>query len=156
VAEVRRRLLSAGYAAPLVDGAVDRLLQLELLDDGAFARSWVESRDRAHPRGRRALRQELSLKGIDRETIAGVLDARDELAIEDDASPDATAAARLMERHARALARIANPAMRRQRAYALLARNGFDPEICRTVAAGVVADLGPDDGPDDGPPDLDA
>ena len=37
----------------------------------------------------------------------------------------------------RSLARVADPRQRRQRAYALLARNGFDPEICRTVAATV-------------------
>jgi hypothetical protein len=32
---------------------------------------------------------------------------------------------------------VADPRQRRQRAYALLARNGFDPEVCRTVAAQV-------------------
>ena len=36
----------------------------------------------------------------------------------------------LLARNARSLARVADPAAR-QRAYALLARNGFDPEICR-------------------------
>ena len=38
-------------------------------------------------------------------------------------------------RNARSLARVADPRQRRQRAYALLARNGFDPEVCRTVSA---------------------
>ena len=33
---------------------------------------------------------------------------------------------------ARSLARVADPRQRRQRAYALLARNGFDPEVCRS------------------------
>jgi hypothetical protein len=36
---------------------------------------------------------------------------------------------------------VTDPRQRRQRAYALLARNGFDPETCREVAAGV--DAGP-------------
>jgi hypothetical protein len=35
---------------------------------------------------------------------------------------------------------VADPRQRRQRAYALLARNGFDPEVCRTVAAQVERD----------------
>ena len=50
-------------------------------------------------------------------------------------SPDRVAAERLLARHARALARVADPRQRRQRAYALLARNGFDPDVCRAVAA---------------------
>ncbi len=49
--------------------------------------------------------------------------------------PDRAAAERLLARHARALARVADPRQRRQRAYALLARHGFDPETCREVAA---------------------
>src|SRR3990172_1138283 len=64
VAEVRRRLSSAGYRAELVDGAIARMTELGMLDDATFARAWIESRDRARPRGERALRQELSLKGI--------------------------------------------------------------------------------------------
>ena len=48
-------------------------------------------------------------------------------------SPDQAAAERLLARNARSLARVADPRQRRQRAYALLARNGFDPDICRSV-----------------------
>ena len=55
-------------------------------------------------------------------------------------SPDQAAAERLIARNARSLARVADPRQRRQRAYALLARNGFDPEVCRTVAAASVDD----------------
>jgi regulatory protein len=147
VAEVRRRLTSAGYQSSLVEGAVTRLLELGLLDDEAFARAWVESRDRARPRGERAIRQELGLKGVDRTTIDLVLSARREAAAgmpSDDGevamSPDQAAAERLLARNARSLARVADPRQRRQRAYALLARNGFDPEVCRTVAAHVERD----------------
>ncbi len=140
-AEVRRRLLSAGYGEDLVEGAVNRLVDLSVLDDEAFARAWVESRDRAHPRGQRALQQELSVRGVDRTTIARILGERDAAALSDgDAAPDADAARRLMERHARALARVADPRARRQRAYALLARHGFDPETCRSVAAALAGD----------------
>ena len=73
VAEVRRRLTGAGYQPDLVEGAIARLLDLGLLDDEAFARAWIESRDRARPRGERAIRQELGLKGVDRPTIDLVL-----------------------------------------------------------------------------------
>ncbi|HYH93394.1 MAG TPA: regulatory protein RecX [Candidatus Saccharimonadales bacterium] len=144
--EVRRRLGQAGYRSELIDGAIERLTELGMLDDEQFARAWVESRDRVRPRGERAIREELRLKGIDRSTADLVLEERrvgiSERAVDDGAhddaparSPDRVAAERLIAKHARALARVADPRQRRQRAYALLARNGFDPETCREVAA---------------------
>jgi regulatory protein len=144
VTEVRRRLTGAGYRADLVEGAITRMLELGMLDDEAFARAWVESRDRARPRGERAIRQELGLKGVDRSTIDLVLGERREatasLPDEDGVTvpADQAAAERLLARNARSLARVADPRQRRQRAYALLARNGFDPDVCRTVATGVM------------------
>ena len=153
VHEVRRRLGGAGYRTDLVDGAIARMTELGMLDDLVFARAWVESRDRARPRGERAIREELRLKGIDRETIDVVLAERRDRAAEagsdgegEDAAPasaDRTAAERLLAKNARALARVADPRQRRQRGYALLARHGFDPETCREVAATMA------DGPDD-------
>src|SRR5918993_5350028 len=72
VHEVRRRLTSAGYRTDLVDGAIDRMTELGMLDDEAFARAWVESRDRARPRGERAIREELRTKGLDRGVVDDV------------------------------------------------------------------------------------
>lgn len=135
VSEVRRRLTSAGFRPELVAGAVERMVELGFLDDEAFARAWVESRDRARPRSERALREELRLKGIDRVVIDAVLADR---ATQGGGRPDDEAAERLLTKHARALARFADPRQRRQRAYALLARNGFPPDVCARVAASVV------------------
>ena len=152
VSEVRRRLGGAGYRPELVEGAIERMTELGMLDDEVFARAWVESRDRARPRGERAIREELRLKGIDRETVDVVLGERRDRAAEpagegeDEGPPvsaDRAAAERLLAKNARALARVADLRKRRQRAYALLARHGFDPETCRDVAATLV------DAPDD-------
>jgi regulatory protein len=143
IAEVRRRLTTAGYRRELIDGAIARLTELGVLDDETFARAWVESRDRARPRGERALQNELRLKGIDRAIVDLVLEERREhIAADRDpdepaVAPDRSAAERLVAKHARTLDRIDDPRRRRERAYALLARNGFDPEICREVAARV-------------------
>ena len=155
VAEVRRRLGQAGYRAELVDGAIERLTELGMLDDEAFGRAWVESRDRARPRGEIALRRELSLKGVDRATVDELLEERRAAAIPADGDepaigPDRVAADRLLVRNARALARVADPRQRRQRAYALLARNGFDPETCREASAAMLAV-----GADGDPPSID-
>jgi regulatory protein len=145
IGEVRRRLTSAGYRADLIDGAIIRMTELGMLDDEAFARAWVESRDRARPRGERALADELRLRGVDRTVIAAALDERREASAaaeseEDEIAPsaDEAAASRLLERNSRLLARVVDPRARRQRAYALLARNGFDPGVCAALAARVV------------------
>lgn len=159
VHEVRRRLADAGYRPDLVEGAVTRLVDLGYLDDAEFARAWVASRDRAHPRGERALRLELARKGVGREIVDEVLvrratdatsrttgtegDAVDPgtaatgVREDRDAVPrgaDDTAAAHLLERRRAALERVADPRDRRRRAYALLARAGFDPETAATAA----------------------
>jgi regulatory protein len=155
VSEVRRRLTGAGYRPDLVEGAIERMTELGMLDDDVFARAWVESRDRARPRGERAIRDELRLKGIDRSTVDLVMEERREARLEGDREdgaeaslgPDRMAAERLLAKHRRALQRVVDPRQRRQRAYALLARNGFDPETCREVAATVTADDA--DPPDD-------
>lgn len=136
-AEVRRRLLHHGYRADLVEGCIERLTELGMLDDAAFARAWVESRDRARPRSGQALRRELAVKGIDREVVEGTMGDRDL----ENPDADAAAAARLLARSARALDRVADPRARRQRAYALLARHGFDSE---TATAAARAMLDPD------------
>jgi len=161
VGEVRRRLTQAGYRPELIEGAIGRLTELGILDDEAFSRAWVESRDRARPRGESALRQELALRGVSREVIDGALDARrsGERATRlgealphtgdaDGGSPDEAAALRLLERRAATLRRAADPRVRREKAYALLARNGFDPGTCASVAAAWVARL--DDAYDSG------
>lgn len=149
VAEVRRRLTTAGYRGELVEGAITRLTELGILDDIAFARSWVESRDRARPRGERAIRDELRLKGVDRTVIDAALEARRDAS---DGTHERAAAERLIARNRRSLDRVADPRQRRQRAYALLARNGFDPETCREVAATVAGDAG--EATDGGAPDI--
>jgi regulatory protein len=159
VEEVRRRLTDAGYQPGLVASTIDRLAAIGLLDDELFARGWIESRDRARPRVETALRRELSLRGVGREVISDALgERRDEAearsiewaagGTEEDgdeqvrASPDEAAARRLIDRRRRDLDRVTDPRKRRERAYALLARNGFDPDVCRTVAASVAPPAG--------------
>lgn len=134
VAEVRRRLSGAGYRPELVQAAIERLVAIGYLDDAAFAQAWVESRDRAHPRGELALRRELRLKGIEPATIEATLAGRRESGTVVGAEVDDGAAEQLLRRHARSLARIADPRARRNRAYQILARHGFDSETAARVA----------------------
>ncbi|MEO8462389.1 MAG: regulatory protein RecX [Chloroflexota bacterium] len=116
---------------------MDRLANLGVLDDEEFARQWVESRDRARPRGERALQTELRKKGVDSETIARTLEVRRDAVVQADEgapSPDESGARRRLERSAAALARVTDPRARRQKAYALLARSGFSSELASRLA----------------------
>jgi regulatory protein len=157
--EVRRKLVTMGYRPDLVDEVIARLLVLGYLDDDAFARSWVESRDRARPRGEHALRRELGLKGVDRQLVDGILDERREDARAEAtagdaeaANPDDAAAERLLRKKLSAILREPDVRKRRQRAYGLLARSGFGPDVCSAVSRRVLDDVPADDGgadPDD-------
>jgi SOS response regulatory protein OraA/RecX len=89
------------------------------------------------------------LKGVDRAISDEVLEERREAG--EGTEVDLKTARRLLARNARSLARVADERVRRQRAYALLARNGFDPEICREATAELSASPDIDDGADPGP-----
>src|SRR3954453_7289214 len=147
VTEVRRKLTRLGYRPELITATVDRLAELGFLDDEAFARAWVDARDRAKPRGEHALRRELGLKGVERSLVDGVLeDRRDATAAaagldESAVSPDDAAAERLLRRKLAPILRETDPRRRLQRAYALLARNGFGPDVCGAVSRRVLADI---------------
>jgi regulatory protein len=157
VAETRARLLHLGYPSGLVEATVSRLIELDYLDDTAFARTWVESRDRAHPRGQIRLRRELAIKGIGRDVVDLVLDERGSDIQDDDAvagdgiaprtaqprdrsAADRTAALSLLKRRGSSLLREPDPRRRLHKAYSLLARNGFDPDICRVASAGFLGE----------------
>ena len=134
--ETTRRLEHLGYPPALVEEVVTRLVEVGYLDDEVFARTWVESRDRARPRGETALRRELYVKGIERQLIDQVLAER--LGAAQDGDPNRDAATALLERKRAALTREPDERKRRQKAYAMLARNGFDPETCRDVSSSFV------------------
>src|SRR4029079_17275357 len=93
-----------------------------------------ESRDRVRPRGEIALRRELALKGVDRAVVDELLEERRDNGDAVAGGVDLAAAERLLARHERALARETDPRSRRRRAYALLARNGFDPPTSTAAA----------------------
>ena len=76
VAEIHRHLRSKKFDAETIDHAIDRLRAQRYVDDEAFARWWVEQRERFKPRGHRALRTELAQKGVGRDVVDLVLGER--------------------------------------------------------------------------------
>jgi regulatory protein len=120
--ELRRRLAQRKFAPQLVEGTIERLRALDLIDDAAFARYWADVRDRTSPRGRRLVTQELRAQGVDMKTAA---EAASELSDDD-------AAYRLASRRARSMANLEYDAFRNRLA-SLLRRRGFGWEVVRAT-----------------------
>lgn len=104
---------------------LDRFTEVGLIDDEAFARLWVESRQRSKGLARRALAMELRHKGIDEEVARVVLA---------DIEPDEErqAAARLVRRKLRSVRCAPEPA-RTRRLTGMLARKGYSPGLALSV-----------------------
>jgi regulatory protein len=126
-AEVRARLERKDFAPEAIDAAIARLAELELIDDNAFARFWVENRQANRPRGLGALRDELRRKGIDADVAARVL-SDESLTGDESASAWGLARAAL---HKYAGSRDRNAFTRRMSGY--LQRRGFSFEVIRPI-----------------------
>jgi regulatory protein len=130
VDEIRRHL-KKNFEPDVRDEVVERLANVGLLDDRAFARYWLENRADLRPRGERALRQELRLKGVHDDVIA---EALAEGHSEDEAAYRA-AAAQARKVHA------AVPVEFRRKVEAYLVRRGFSYDTARDAAARVWREL---------------
>lgn len=67
--EIKRHLAKKGYDEPTRELVAEQLEGVDLLNDVSFANYWVEQREAFRPRSKRALRQELMQKGVDRDII---------------------------------------------------------------------------------------
>lgn len=81
--EMRRYLRKKETPVELIETVLERLGQLDLINDESFATFWIESRERFRPKGAQAIKNELRMKGIDREVIDEVVtgDQDEELAL---------------------------------------------------------------------------
>ncbi|WP_127583860.1 regulatory protein RecX [Paenibacillus koleovorans] len=73
IREVKLYLKRKGYEQPLIQYAVDRLIESGYADDAAFASQFAEHRIRSDRKGRRWVQQELQQKGVKRETVQEAL-----------------------------------------------------------------------------------
>jgi len=74
VAEARKRLRAQGFSVEAVEEVLRRAEAAGLLDDALFARLWVGDRLLYHPLSRRAVKRELTEKGISSETSEQVME----------------------------------------------------------------------------------
>lgn len=127
VAEIRRHLRSKRFDDAAIDKAIDDLRAQRYIDDEAFARYWVEQRDRFRPKGERAITSELLHKGVAREVIEVVLGERE---------PDSEVR-RAREAIRRPITRwlTLSQAERKRKLHAYLVQRGFSYDIIEEVLA---------------------
>jgi regulatory protein len=113
------KLAAKGVPTEVSERLLDRFEEVGLVDDAAFARAWVQSRQPGKGLARRALGQELRRKGID---DALVRDALDEI----DPDDEVEAARTLVRRKLRSVARVDQTTAVR-RLSGMLARKGYPP-----------------------------
>ncbi len=76
--EIDDALKQADISADIREQVIARLIEMDYVDDRAFARWWVENRTQFSPRSLRALQQELYQKGISPDIITEALAALDD------------------------------------------------------------------------------
>lgn len=132
--EVERRLRRAGTDPSTSSATLDRLASLGYLDDVAFARWWMEQRDRHAPRGRRMIEAELRQHGVGR-AVLEELQATEVVSPHDDERLPATELERAtvaLDRHLRGRP-LPTDRSAQQRIGMFLVRRGFDPQTVRTA-----------------------
>jgi len=134
--EVRRKLQRKGFDEAVAERAIERLRELDYLDDAAYARSYVKARFRNKGYGPVRLRADLRRRGVAARIIDAVLDEH----LERD---DLLEAAR--EHAARRWGRLAredDPFKRRKKLSDYLRRRGFSYDTTRRVIDELEAEEG--------------
>jgi regulatory protein len=124
--EVRRYLRRKETTPEIIETALARLDRLDFVNDRTFSGFWIESREQFSPRGARALKNELRMKGVERDIV-------DEMVNDEQ---DEERALRAGRKKAMALANAPNIdyATFRNRLGSFLQRRGFGYQVTtRTV-----------------------
>lgn len=127
--ELKRRLTRKGFEEEVAEETVGRLGELGMVDDAAFAESFVRDRVRMRPHGRRRIARELRAKGVDGETAHAAIDEVMEREEATEADLARAAAARWKPRPGE------EPRRARARLHAFLSRRGFGGDAIRAVVA---------------------
>jgi len=129
--EVKSRLRRQGFGEEVIAHVIERLQELGLLDDLAFALAFKESRETFRPRSKRLLERELRRKGVAPEVIAeAVADVDDE-----------SEAYRAGLKKSRQLVGKDFPEFRRKLT-TYLSRRGFDWEVIKAVTERLWQEIG--------------
>lgn len=142
--ELADALAKRQVPAELARRLLDRFEEVGLVDDEAFARSWVASRQSTKGLAPRALAQELRRKGVADEVVREAVD---------DVDPESQeqAARALVRKKLRSLSRVDDTTATR-RLVGMLARKGYSSGMAFAIVRDELASAGrqsPHDGPGD-------
>ena len=118
-------LTKRGVPDDAAEAVLDRFAEVGLIDDAAYARAWVSSRQAGRGLARRALSAELRAKGVDAEVAAEAVQA-----VGDD--DEREAARRLVDRKVGAMRRLDRVTATR-RLMGMLARKGYNGGLAAAV-----------------------
>ncbi|TCJ00243.1 regulatory protein RecX [Aeromicrobium sp. IC_218] len=124
-AELAESLAKKNVPADVAVRLLDRFEEVGLIDDAAFARMWVESRQRSKGLGRSALARELRKKGIDDDVAAEALE-------QVDADTEVEAAHQLVQKKLRSMQGL-DRTVKTRRLTGMLARKGYSPNVAFSV-----------------------
>jgi regulatory protein len=136
--ELERTLARKGVPAEVAAPVLDRLAEVGLIDDLAYARVYVAERQKSRPRGPRGLASELAAKGI----AASIIDRV--LAESRETEDPVASARRAVASKLRALRHLP-PAEARRKAEQFLLRRGFGYETIREALSAEGAAGGDED-----------
>ena len=131
ISEVRKNLIKKQFDDVVIERVIDRLIELGYVDDHAFAKLWVKSRDNSSPRGSKGLWYELRQKGIDPAIIDQVLSDFD-----GDAAAERAARQQLFRYR-----NISDPQELRRKMASFLMRRGFNYDTIRPVIETLIDEL---------------
>ena len=123
--ELATKLAKKGVPEEVAQPLLNRFEEVGLIDDAAFARAWVESRQQGKGLARRALAQELRRKGVDDMLARDALDAIDP-------GDEVESARLLVRRRMRSMQRVERTAAVR-RLTGMLARRGYPSGVAVRV-----------------------
>ena len=123
--ELSDKLAKKNVPPELATRLLDRFEEVGLVDDEAFAKAWIASRQPGKGLARRALAQELRRKGIDDEVARDALD-------EIDPADEEAAARALVRKKLRSLSRVDETTATR-RLVGMLARKGYGSGLAFAV-----------------------
>jgi regulatory protein len=130
-------LAQKGVPDEAAETVLDRFTEVGLIDDAAFARAWVTSRQAGRGLARRALSAELRAKGVEPEVAAEAVEA-----VGDD--DERAAARRLVDRKVGAMRRL-DRATATRRLMGMLARKGYNGGLAAAVIREALDDTGAPD-----------
>lgn len=143
--QLEAKLADKDIPESVARAVLDRFEQVELVDDQAFAQSYVRQRAETRKLARPALRMELQRKGVDRDLVEQALAQR----TDDDERADAVELARRKLPSGPALqAQLADREAKQKlirRMVSALARKGYAPGLAFEVVRGVLDDYGTGD-----------